>query len=496
MKRRSRESPPSNPDLPSDFSEPTSPAGRLRQRLEEANRRYGFLDEVEAVLVATSGGPDSVALLHLLWTLREQLGLRLGVAHLNHRLRGADSEADAEYVTALAQRLDLPLFLEAAQVSAYADEHGLSLETAARRVRYDFLETVARQESWERVALGHTASDRVETVLMNLLRGTGLYGLRGMPAQRGCFIRPLIRAQREETEAYCRHFDLQPRVDATNLDPDYGLRNRVRLKLLPLLREQGGDERFEGNLLRLAEAVESEIEWTEPQVQAVADALLRTTEQGVAVDLAGLRELPAGLRYRLLRRAWTQLTGDPADLHAAGYEALDRLLRESQTGRETHLPGDIRARIGYNEVRFEAGADSGSASPPIKPRVLPTEGEVEVPEIGALLRLERLASRPDELGQARGRQIVVDAEKMALPLHLRSWQPGDVLRPLGMTGHKKVQDLFTDLKVPAAQRGRVPIIVDSKGSIVWVVGCAMSEQAKVGEHTSQFLRLSVEDQAH
>ncbi|HEY3396720.1 MAG TPA: tRNA lysidine(34) synthetase TilS [Armatimonadota bacterium] len=463
----------------------------LRARLEAADRKWALLAGVRSVLVAVSGGPDSVALLHLLWTLREERGLRLGVAHLNHGLRGAEADADAAHVAALAAQLDLPLIAETAGVPALAAERGLSLEAAARQARYEFLERAAATGDWDRVALGHTASDRVESVLLNLLRGSGLHGLRGMPARRERFIRPLLLAERAETEAYCHHFELHPRLDATNLDPESARRNRVRLELLPLLREQYNPA-VEAALLRLAEAAEAELDWTEPQVQALADEIIRPEGEGLALDLGPWATLPAGARYRVLREAWTRLTGEVWELGAAGYEDLEDLALRAQTGREIHLPGDFRAQKGYNKVVI---APVSSPDAPPGPQFLLDAGEWRLPEWGATVRVERLDRRPGELGSARGCQIVIDATAAAAPWGVRGWQPGDALVPLGMSGHRKLQDLFTDLKVPASARTRVPLVVDAAGEIVWVVGCALSDRVRVTGATREFLRITWKDLA-
>ena len=466
-----------------------SPAAKaLGARLEQAERRYGLLAGAGSVLVACSGGPDSVALLHLLWTLREDLGLRLGVAHFNHLLR-PEAEADRDYVAGLAESLGLPQVSGKTNVTVLARERKLSLEAAAREARYSFLQATAAQGGWERVALGHTASDRAETVLMNLLRGSGVYGLRGIPARRGPYVRPLLLAWRQETEAYCAEAGLDPRRDATNLNPALGLRNRVRLELLPLLREQYSP-RVDEALARLAEAVDAELEWTEPQVeQAVAQAV-REGPEGVVVNLAAARELPPGLRYRLWRRVWEQASGTAEEFSSEALAALEDLLRRPRVGRQAHLGGDLRTRMGYNELLVAAG-ESDSPGPPPTEVELVVGGEVELPGLGRAVRLEELPSPPPELGQARERQIVVDAARAALPLCVRPWRAGDRLLPLGAEGHRKVQDLFTDLKVPADQRRRVPLVVAGDGRIVWVVGCAMSDEVKVTPATRTCLRLTV-----
>ncbi len=468
-----------------------TPPARLRRRLEEADRRYGLLSGGESVLVACSGGPDSVALLHLLWTLREERSLRLGVAHLHHGLRGAEADADAAYVAALAERLTLPLVTERADVPTLARQTRESCETAARRARYDFLERAASAGGWDRIALGHTASDRAESVLLNLLRGSGLHGLRGMPAVRGRFLRPLLLAWRAETEAYCAHLQLHPRQDHTNLDPTHAARNRIRQELLPLLREQYNPQ-VEAALVRLAQAVEDELEWTEPQAAHLVAAVLHERDPGVTVELTALAEAPPGLRYRLWRAAWTRIAGVAWDLSAADYHALDRLALCSPTGRHLDLPRDIRAEKGYNSVTLSRRHDAAPVPGPLPTYLLPVEGRRELPEIGCTAVVERLTQRPTELGEARDCQVVMDAASVSLPLSVRAWQPGDRLIPLGMSGHRKVQDLLTDHKVPRGRRCRLPILVDARNQVLWVVGHALSDQVKVTAATSEYLRITLE----
>jgi tRNA(Ile)-lysidine synthase len=469
-----------------------SQAERLTARFREANRRWRLRGGGERVLVAVSGGPDSVALLHLLRSLHDELSLTLGVAHLDHGLRGAESQADARYVKSLARRLDLPVTVGRADVPAYATEKGLSLETAARELRYSFLEEVAEGQKYDRVALGHTASDRVETVLQHLLQGTGLYGLRGMPAARGPFIRPLLTAWRSETEAYCRQQRLRPRLDATNLDPEGALRNRLRHELLPQLRAQF-NQQVEEALLRLAEAAEAELDWTEPQVQAAYRRLARENEASVGLDLAGLRELPPGLRFRVWREAWTHVYGNNMEIRAAHYEALERLLEESQTGRKVTLPEDFRVEKMYNELFLGTSLASLEPDGRWPERVLPLPGRVDLPEIGVTLRAKLLTACPKNLGHAQREMVVADADRVAAPLRVRPWQAGDTLIPLGMSGHKKLQDLFVDEKVPARQRERLPLVVDGAGTVVWVVGVALSETVRVTSRTRRYLRMTVKD---
>lgn len=464
----------------------------LQQKLLAAVDEYDMLATGQRVLVAVSGGPDSMALLHALYTLADSLEVQLAVAHLNHGLRGAAADDDERYVHGWSQRWDLPYFVEHQDIAALAAEEKLSIEQAGRQARYEFFTRLAAQHGFDRIALGHTATDRIETLLINLLRGTGLHGLRSIPPCQGQFIRPLITARREETAEYCAVHNLQPRLDASNLSAEYCLRNKVRLELLPRLASDYAPH-IATSLLRLAAAVEQELQWTEPLVEAAYRQAAQADGDGIALDLHQLADMPEGLRYRLLRYALVQLRADTADMEAVHYDALHRMVRSGQTGRQVALPGGVLAQRGYNSIRLtgrrteEQGACAGICDR----HTLAVPGTVRVPELGLTVEAEVMRQRPAELGQAQGRQIVMDGCALGDKLFVRTWQPGDRLQPLGMTGHKKVQDIFVDEKVPRRQRARVPLLTTSDDEIVWAVGYCLSEQFKVTGRTERYVRLTV-----
>ncbi len=468
----------------------------LEQKLLDAVDEYDMLEASQRVLVAVSGGPDSMALLHALHTLTNDLQIHLAVAHLNHQLRGSAADDDEDYVRQWAQRWDLECFVEGQDIAARAAEQGISVEQAGRRARYEFFNRLAAQRGFARVALGHTATDRIETLLINLLRGTGLYGLRSIPPRRGQFIRPLITTRRDETVQYCAKHNLQPRLDSSNLSADRYLRNKVRLELLPLL-ESDYAAHIEMSLLRLAEAAEQEVEWTEPLVEAAYQRLAQSdNEERLCLNIDKLADMSEGLRYRVLRYALIQLRGDVADVEAGHYNALQQLICEGQTGGQVHLPVAIWARRGYNSIELSVGAaPNETPTDAIKQRHrLLIPGIVVLPRLGLSINAQLLSQRPDELGDAKGRQVTIDGGQCGAALFVRTWQPGDAMQPIGMSGHKKLQDIFVDEKVPRPQRARVPLIVTSADEIVWVVGYRLSEQFKVTDGTERFLRLTVAEE--
>jgi len=474
----------------------TGDGSNLRQQVRETIRRYQMLQAGERVLVAVSGGPDSIGLLHLLGSFRDELGIELAVAHLNHQLRGEQADQDEAYVRRLCADWDLPCYVICDDVTARAREEGLSLEEAGRRARYEYFSTLADQHGFDRVALGHTATDRVETLLINLLRGSGLHGLRSIPPVRGIFIRPLIASRREAIAEYCEQQSLDPRCDESNLDPSDFLRNRIRLQLLPLLGEEYSEDPHEA-LLRMIRAAEEELAWTEPLVETEFEEVASVGANKVGFARQRLSELPAGLQHRLLRRAIVELSGAATDVGEVHYDALRELVDQGQTGAEVHLPGGVLARIGYTELELICGERAQRQPEGEDPWCyeLLVPGTAEIPEVGRVV-VQPLAERPSELGDATGSHIVVDGDAAGSVLCVRNWQPGDCMQPLGMGGHKKLQDLFVDEKLPQQRRGCIPLVVDSQDRIIWAVGLRMGEKFRVTEDTTKFLKLSAAPLTH
>jgi len=468
----------------------TGDGGNLRQQVQETIHRYQMVQGGERVLVAVSGGPDSVGLLHLLCGLSDELGIELAVAHLNHQLRGEQADQDEAYVQRMCADWDLPCYVTGENIGEQARRKGLSLEEAGRCARYEYFSTLAEQHDFARVALGHTATDRVETLLINLLRGSGLHGLRSIPPVRGIFIRPLISIRREAIAKYCEQYGLAPRCDESNLDASDFLRNKIRLQLLPLLGEEYSEDPHEV-LLRVIRAAEEELDWTEPLVNREFAQVASVGANKVRFDRQRLSKLPAGLQQRLLRRAIVALSGAATDVGEVHYDALRELVDQGQTGAQLHLPGKVLARTGYTELELIYGEGAQRQPEGKEPWCyeLPVPGTVEIPRVGTVAA-RLVAERPGELGDVAGSHIIVDGDAAGSVLYVRNWQPGDCMQPLGMVGHKKLQDVFVDEKIPQQQRDYIPLVVDSQGRIIWAVGLRMGEQFRVTEDTTKFLKLS------
>lgn len=456
----------------------------MREQVWDYIHQSGMLLPGDRVVVAVSGGPDSVALLHLLHRLAPDLGLSLHVFHMNHGLRGDASDGDAAYVQGLAGQLGLPCTVVRLEPGTLKQRPG-SLQANARGLRYAELAALAERLGAQRVALGHNRDDQAETVLMRLLRGAGTHGLAGIPsvrrAGRFSYIRPLLETSRQSIETYCQKHELHPRLDQSNLKPDY-LRNRIRLELLPLLARDYNPA-VVANLAQSSAVLREEDQFLDG-LAAEAFARCRVGGEGVALQGSVLLAEPAAIARRVIRMAAREVAGPGLDL---GLGAIGQVLRAATQTQGTHLvdlPDGLRLRTEYGVCRFElAGPAAGGSEHAIWP-VAPG-GETLVPELG----LRVLASRggtPCGPGEA-----LFDARRLPGPLAIRLRHPGDRIWPAGMEGSKKLQDILVDAKVPQRLRDRIPLLV-AGDDILWVIGYRLDRRYLAESPTEHALLVRVE----
>ena len=444
--------------------------------------RWALLTPGDKVLVAVSGGPDSLCLLDLLWTERETRQLRVEAAHLDHGLRGKESAAEADWVLDWCAERGIVCHVGKEDVAAFALARKQGIQEAARSVRYAFLERTAEAIGGNKIATGHTRDDQAETVLGNILRGTGTDGLRGIPERRGLLIRPLLNTTRAEIEAYCAEHGLSPRQDASNFFPDHYTRNHIRLELLPRLRREY-NPRVDDALVRLSEIAARDSDYLAVQAQAaLADVMRERDKFSVRLDRAALTALHPALLRSVVRRAFATLRGTGKGL---SYEALETICTAVLSRRATFaltLPSPLcTVGVAGHSVTLALAnvpAPFGSFA-----ALLPVPGTVSLPTIGWAVH----AAGEDHPGAVRLDAAAVDLTSLTA----RNWRFGDKIDPLGMGGrHKKLSDIFSDAKVPRSERPRVPIVADAQG-LVWVAGYTLAERVKVTPETGQVLYLSV-----
>jgi len=445
-------------------------------------RQQHLIESQNHILVAVSGGPDSVALLHTLVAVQDALEIKLlTVVHFNHRLRGDFSAQDEAFAHDLAGRVGLGFFSGQEDVRAYQAAHGLSLEMAARACRYSFFRKALAETGAQKLALGHTADDQAEELLLRLLRGTGPSGMAGMAArtQQG-MIRPLLAVRRSEVLEYLKDLRLDFRQDASNLEP-VCQRNALRLEILPLLKKHFHPQ-ITQTLSRHAKLVQEEESYWELQIEATwPKVCLGETKSQASFSSAKLALLHPALLRRVFRRSIEKLTGNVLGFYAVHFELLTEWSFKGRSGKSIQLPHRIRA---YQEGdRLIISTEDHFSSKPFC---------WTIPELGThdfglyKLNLSLKNRTSSDLPRASINTAWMDAEKIKWPLTVRSWQPGDRFQPLGLDGSKKLQDFFTDSKIERSRRGRIPLLCDTQ-KICWIMGYRLDERVRVSPETKQIL---------
>lgn len=447
-------------------------------RVTRTIRRFQMLARGERVLVAVSGGPDSVALLHLLLALRPAYALALHVVHVNHNLR-PEAREDAEFVSSLANGVGVPCTV--VEVNE-APDSGDSVEAWARRVRYRALHGVARGVRADRIALGHTADDQAETVLMRLLQGAGPRGLAGIPPVRGPFIRPLIEVRREAVLSFLKGLGAHWVEDRSNEDLRY-LRNRLRQSLLRDLRCY--NPAVDSALVRVGQHCGEAWE----ALALLGKAVKETSAEGERFHLGGGVSQPVAVVKEALRQWVEGLSGRP--LREAHLEALSRLVRSGQSGGAVRLPAGgtveregsdlVFSREIFLRVASEPRGFTASAMP------LQVPGQTELP--GSYVVVDARVCSGETVTLPRDAwSVAFDWEALDHPLEIRFRRPGDHLRPFGFDGTKSLKKLFIEARVPQNDRDRIPVVT-ARGEIVWVVGHRRGASAPIRDGSRQILLL-------
>ncbi len=463
---------------------------QLEKRVLGFIREHNLVSKECPLLVAVSGGPDSVCLLHILVKLRKELNIELHIAHLNHQLRGADSEADARYVSQLASQLGIPVTIEERDVKAYRAWKHYSLEEAAREVRYIFLSEVAGSIGADRVAVGHTSDDHIETILMHLIRGTGTRGLRGLQPDNKwrsgdkslMVIRPLLQVTRQETSDYCRNYQLNPRTDASNLSLSF-LRNKIRHQLLPLL--QSYNPQVADALTRTARIADDNYAFLNKESARLWDGIAQRKGKTIILDKAGFLGLAPALQRHLLREAIEKILGNLKDIEARHIEEIMAALGKP-AGKSLKLREGLVFIIEYDRYLITVEPTDLSPFPIIEGEfVLKIPGETLLPgwQVNAtFIKREQMVEKDSEF------IAYLNPDRIGGRLVVRCRRRGDRFQPLGMSQLKKLGEYMIDAKIPRAWRQRVPIVC-SPEQILWVVGWRINDGAKVLENNGQILRL-------
>ncbi|MFO7152718.1 MAG: tRNA lysidine(34) synthetase TilS [Bacillota bacterium] len=445
--------------------------------------KHQMIKNGDRILVGVSGGADSVCLLHLLLRFRQEFGIDLAVAHLNHSFRGREADEDEAFVRELARKWELPFYAEKIDVPAYVRETGLSPEDAARRVRYAFFERVREKIRADRIALAHNSNDREETILMNIFRGSGIEGLVGIEPVRDHYIRPLIDVERKAIEEYLRKEGIPYRTDSTNLQAIY-FRNKIRLELIPLIKRDYCPH-LSAALKRLSEIASIDASLLDELTRAAYAETSEKIPGGVKIDLKKFGELHDSLKLRVVRKAAEEILGILQDFEYRHAKMLVDFIMEKPTGSRLSLPHGLTGEKSYG--CFYIYGENPPEAMSFYYR-FPVPGEIEIPEAGAVISA-RIVERQGGFSIKKSPNwAYLDYEKIKEPLGVRNRRPGDRFIPFGSHFSKKLQDFFVDNKVPARERDRVPLVVSGE-RILWVCGMRIDERFKVTDRTKRILVL-------
>lgn len=433
-----------------------------------AIKRYNMIDGERKVTVALSGGADSVALLLCLLELKDELKIEISAAHLNHCLRGAESDRDEAFVRKLCKERGVPLICERADIKAAAESSGESIELAARRVRYAFLERVASGL----IATAHTANDNIETVLHNMARGTGIAGLCGIPPKRGRVIRPLIFVCRSQIECYCAEKGVAFCIDSTNGDEKY-TRNHIRHSIVPRLCEVNSNA--VGNAVLMSAALREDADFINTQ----ADIAFSTAIKGNGLDAKALRQMHPALKYRCISRLYERtVQKTPENRHVtAVFEVLETEGKANvQSGWSAVVKNDILCFVPPEHVE---------KLPERTVETFPTEYEgVKLSVMSA-----ETQKNPNKFNSLLLNNAV-DCDKICGKLMFRGRLPGDRIRLCGRNCTKSFKKLFNESKTDVTKRDRLPVLCDDEG-VVWLCGFGVDERCAVTDATKTILVLDV-----
>jgi tRNA(Ile)-lysidine synthase len=447
-------------------------------------KKYRMFLPGEKVLVAVSGGPDSVCLLNILQALQKDLDLTLHIAHLDHMFRGQESAAEALFVGELADTFGIPATIEKVDVPAYCHERRLSPQEGARAIRYDFLQHVARTINAARIATGHTADDQAETFLMRLLRGAGTSGLSAIPPVRENIVRPLIEITRDQVMEYLNWAGLSFVTDPSNTKPVY-TRNRIRHEIIPVLKTF--NPRIIETLATEATLLRDEDEAIDYYCATLADSILDRDEKDLFIRRTVFNLLPIAFRRRVLKKALDLSGMESSGMSLVQIDEVLAFMVSAQTGRIMNLPHGLSLLREYDRFVLNARSRTDNESYPIN-----MPGVTVIPAL--LVKVETVITEcPPMQSEDKNNdwQALFDYDKMGPFLTFRKRHPGDWFCPAGMGGkRKKLQDYFVDEKVPRRMRDTVPLLC-SGVDILWVVGLRTDERFLPGPNTTKGLMVRI-----
>ncbi|MGZ3594084.1 MAG: tRNA lysidine(34) synthetase TilS [Syntrophales bacterium] len=460
------------------------------RKIRDAIEANHLLDHEEKVVVAVSGGPDSIALLKVLEMLSHEYRLTLIVAHLNHGLR-EDAPSEERFVRKMAQDMGLLFESKSLDVASLRKVSGKCMEDTSREARYDFLNDVAKKHGARKIALGHHMNDQTETVLMNFLRGSGPSGLKGMLTSRDSrYIRPLLAATRDEITSFLASHGLPFVTDASNADQRY-LRNRIRHALVPELKARYNPNLDEG-IRSMAEIMRVENEYMKMATDKVLLAWgITSGDSEFRIRISDFLEYHEAIQRRIMKHLLEWLSPHGKGIGFRHINAALELIRSDRPGAYVNLPCDIEVRREYGVlvISKKEVCDKGILNKrcdDLYYEVTPP-ASVKMPKLGKTM-IFKFAKDPIDVKANTRDAVLMDYDRISPPLVIRTVRPGDKIQPLGMRGMKKIKSVLIDEKIPRRHRREIPLLLD-QDAVLWIAGLRLSERVKITEKTRQILEV-------
>ncbi len=461
----------------------------MKARFKDFIYKNNLLTDSTKILLAVSGGPDSLAMLDLFFSLQDEFEIEIAAAHLDHMFR-KESKSEADFVESFTQSRGIRLFRKQVNLPEIIKENNFSAEAAARRIRFDFFKEIVADNNFDLLALAHHRDDQAETVLLNLFRGSGLQGLSGIQAEaevKGIkVIHPMLNFSKKEILKYCTENNLKPRFDSSNQKNIYS-RNIIRNKIFPVVERKINSQAREV-IARSSSLLAAENKFLEKLASREYQKVLKDkSEKKIVIDFDKFKKIDQVLQRRIYRQIYNSLNDNLDDLYLDHIFEIEKLIKNKKTGRGVDISSGLRVEISYSNLLF-LKKDKIAAGFINKIRVQPGK-EINIDE-NRMVKAELVDIKNFSFSDNQN-QAAFDYHKLNLPLFIRNRKKGDNLIPLGMSGHKKVKDILIDEKVPKYKREQLLLTVDAEDNIIWLAPYKMSDEYKITKETDKVLILKL-----
>lgn len=456
----------------------------------ETIEKHRLIEKNDSIIVALSGGPDSIFLLHILNTLKDSYNLKIYAVHLNHQIRGLDAHLDALYTSNFCEELGIPCFIRSIDVPAYCKEKGLGIEDGARVLRYQLFEDVRKKVDANKIAIGHNKNDQAETILMRMMRGSGLKGLCGIDYIRDSrIIRPILDISRNEIEDYCKQMGLHPKIDKTNLEDIYS-RNKIRLKILPYMRDEF-NENIVDTIVRMGLSIRDDLDYIESQVDVNYETCVKSYNNAVYVFVEAFSPLHQSIKNRIIIRSIKNLVGQANSLGKKHIESILALEANDKIDKMLDLPNGLHAyryrdyiylskeKVYINNSEFEYKLSLKGKN----------EGKLYIDEISKHFKYRVIDVDEFNFSKIGSSKQYIDLDKLPENIKLRNRRQGDRIRLSG--GSKKIKNLFTDLKIANEEKSSIILLISDE-EVACVCGYRVGIDYKVDDNTKNILEFIIE----